>query len=199
VTAQVEQSLIERAACFQIIYDHHLADLSRYPILVLAGCVALSETQISAITAYVENGGRLGIVGPLATQDEWVRSRSAPAFASLPADRVVRCQTSAEIFDAVRQTWPDRLTLTIDNPVGLCCEVTDLPGRRLVHLVNYRPDDPVRNVRVQMRVPGAVRGVTLTGPGEDTEIALPFDQVDDTVSFTVPEVAIYRIAVATFG
>jgi hypothetical protein len=199
MTAQVEQSLIERAACFQIIYDHHLADLAQYPILVLAGCVALSETQISAITAYVENGGRLGIVGPLATQDEWMRPRSAPAFASLPAARVVFCQTSAEIFDAVRQTWPDRLTLTIDSPVGLCCEVTDLPGRRLVHLVNYRQDEPVPNVRVQMRVPGAVRGVTLTGPGEATEIALPFEQVDDMVSFTVPEVAIYRIAVASFG
>ena len=201
MTAQVEQSLIERAACFQIIYDHHLADLARYRILVLAGCVALSDAQIGAITKYVDTGGRLAIVGPLATHDEWMRPRAAPALASLPADRMTVFQTPLEFSDAFEQAWPDSLTLAVDGPVGLCCEVTAQPGRRLVHLVNYRQDGPVRDVRVRLRVPrlGVVRQVALASPGQDTELVLDFEQMDDVVSFTLPEVDVYQVAVAAFG
>ncbi len=195
MTAQVEQSLIERQTCFQIIYDHHLEDIARYPILVLAGCVALSDAQTNAIAEYVENGGRLAVVGPLATLDEWARPRDVPALAG---DRVVRCQTAAELLDAVRGAWPDKLTLAVDGPTGLCCEVTGQPGKRLVHLVNYRQDGPARDVRVQLRVPDTVRGLTLASPGRDGESSLTYEQTGDSVRFTVPEVAVYEIAVITF-
>lgn len=199
LTAQVEQDLIERAACFQIIYDQHLVDLSQYPILALAGCIALSDEQINRITKYVERGGRLAIVGPLATHDVWMRPRATPPLAGLPADRVMTCQSPSEILNACRQTWPDKMTLSVDGPVGMCGEVTDQPGRRLVHLVNYRQNESVRDIRVKLRVPSPVTRITLTGPERDGEIALPFEQVDGTVRFTVPEVAVYQIAVAAFS
>lgn len=198
MTALVEQSLIARAACFQIIYDHHLDDLARYPILLLAGCAALSDSQVQAIAAYVENGGRLAVVGPLATHDEWMRLRAEPALANLPSDRLIRRQDPSEILDAIQDTWPDRLTLAADGPAGLCCEVTDQPGRRLVHFVNYQQDKPARGVPVRLRVPGAVNRLTLASPGRNTETSLSFEQEGETIRFTVPEIAVYEVAVAAF-
>ncbi len=199
MTARTEQSLIEHAACFQIIYDHHLADLARYRYLVLAGCVALSDAQVEAIMKYVENGGQLGIIGPLATHDEWMRPRAVPALADLPLGRVTRFQTPQQFSDEFHQAWANDLTLSTDGPVGLCSEVTEQAGKRLVHLVNYRQDGPVRNVRVQLRVPREVQRVTLATPGQSDELTEPFEQVEGIVRFIVPEVAIYEVAVIDYG
>ena len=68
LTEKVEQSLIENRGCFQIIYDHQLADLDRYRALVLAGCVAMSDEHIEQIKRYVAHGGRLCVIGPIAVQ-----------------------------------------------------------------------------------------------------------------------------------
>ena len=198
LTAQVEQTLIEQRTCFQIIYDHHLKELSRYPVLVLAGCVALSDAQVSMITKYVENGGRVAVVGPLATHDEWVRPREVPALVGLSGDRVVRCQTAPELMHAIAKAWPDRMTLDVSGPQGLCVEVTDQPGRRFVHLVNYREDGPARDVHVQLRVPKPVRSVTIANPERQSDAQLSVDVKDGSIVFAVPEVAVYEIAVVEF-
>ncbi|MCC6695671.1 MAG: hypothetical protein IT365_08570 [Candidatus Hydrogenedentes bacterium] len=199
LTAQVEQTLIEQRACFQIVYDHHLQELSRYPILVLAGCVALSDAQSSMIAKYVAEGGRVAVVAALATHDEWVRPRAVPALAALSGERVLRCQTVPELMDAIAKAWPDRMTLDVSGPQGLCVEVTEQPGRRLVHLVNYREDGPARDVRVQLRVPKPVRSVTLANPERQSDTQLSVDAKDTSIVFTVPEVAVYEIAIVEFG
>ena len=90
LTARVEQTLIENRLPFQIIYQDQLADLKRYRTLVLAGCVALSDAHVRHIERYVESGGRLCIVGPAATHDEWMQPRDEPALGNLPAFKVVR-------------------------------------------------------------------------------------------------------------
>ena len=82
----------------------------------------------------------------------------------------------------------------MDAPVGLCSEVTEQESRRLIHLVNYREDGPVRNVGVKLRVPHKVRQVALASPDQIEEIAVPFEQQDGVISFTVPEVVVYTIA-----
>jgi len=51
-TAAVEQSLIENRVPVQILYDSQLEGLDRYRVLVLAGCVALSDRQIEQIRRF---------------------------------------------------------------------------------------------------------------------------------------------------
>ncbi|MCC6489811.1 MAG: hypothetical protein IT364_20145 [Candidatus Hydrogenedentes bacterium] len=199
LTAQVEQSLVEHRACFQIIYDHHLTELARYPILVLAGCAALSDEDVTLISRYVAGGGRIAAVGPLTTHDEWARPRAVPALDDLPEDSITRCAQAPDLLDALAKAWPDRMTLTVTAPQGLCAEVTEQPGRRLVHLVNYRENGPARDVRVQLRIPKKARSVTLASPERQSDVSLPMEENGNSVEFTVPEVGVYEIAIVDFG
>jgi len=196
LTAALEQALIENRVCFQIIYDHHLADLSRYRLLVLAGCLALSDSQIEQIRDYVSSGGRLCVVGPVATHDEWMRPRETPGLGDLPAGNVVRVAEGEDALAAVKQACGDGLSASIEAPLGLCAEVTQQKDRRLVHLVNYRPE-PVADVHVRLRVPSRrqVARVALASPGREKDIALAPERETDAVSFIVPSVETYEIAV----
>ena len=54
-----EQTLIQAKVPFDIIFDKHLDDLSRYRVLVLADQECLSEEQMDQIRAFVKNGGGL--------------------------------------------------------------------------------------------------------------------------------------------
>ena len=54
-----EQALIQAKVPFDIIFDKHLDDLSRYRVLVLADQECLSEEQMDQIRAFVKNGGGL--------------------------------------------------------------------------------------------------------------------------------------------
>jgi hypothetical protein len=96
LSAKIEDLLIEHRVPFQIIYDHQLDRLKGYRALVLAGCVALSDGQIDQIRAYVQAGGRLCLIGPLATHDEWMKPRKEPVLKELPDSRVVRIAAAAD-------------------------------------------------------------------------------------------------------
>ena len=82
-------------------------------------------------------------------------------------------------------------------PLGLCAELTEQANRRLVHLVNYRSDGPIEQVEVRLRLPlrRRVESVKLASPERESELDVPFKQETETVSFTVPKVGIYEIAV----
>jgi hypothetical protein len=197
LTYHVEQALIENRICFQIIYDHHVNDLARYRALILAGCVALSDQQIAQIKQYIESGGRLCIVGPVATHDEWMRPRNNPALDDLPADKVIRIKENGDIIDAVRQACNRQLSISIQAEHGLCSELTEQPGRRLVHLVNYRSDDPIEDISITLRLPTGRRvdTVTLISPERENDLKLDFQEQANIVMFHVPRVGIYEIAV----
>ncbi len=202
-TCGVEQALIERRACFQIIYDHHLADLSRYRALVLAGCAALSDEHIGHIKHYVATGGRLCVLGPLATHDEWLRPRETPALDDLPGPGIVRVPAIGDLPAAVKEACGHNLSLQIGSRqadpsmLGLCAELTEQPTRRLVHLVNYRPAAPFTEVSVQLRVPAGrqATAVRLAGPRRERDMTLAFTQTGDSVTFDIPAVDLYEIAV----
>ncbi len=200
LTNKFEQTLIENRACFQIIYDHQLGDLKRYKALVLAGCAAMSDEHIEQIKSYVAGGGRLCVIGPLATHDEWMLPRDKPPLEDIPNDRVFRFAPKRNPLSAVRRTCDDRLLLDVSAPLGLCAELTEQNGRRLVHLVNYRPDGPVEKIKVDLQLPPGSRAasVALAGPGHEQDLELPFEQKQDAVEFTVPSVDIYEIAVVKF-
>ena len=199
LTYRVEQALIENRVCFQIIYDHHLNDPARYPVLVLAGCVALSDPQIRQIKQYVESGGRLCIVGPVATHDEWMLPRGKPVLNNLPNDRVIRIGENDDVISGVRHACGERLSVSVQGPHGLCSELTEQPGRRLIHLVNYRDDGPVKDISIKLRLPDKhrIQAVTLVSPERENDLKLDFREQAGMATFNVPQVKTYEIAVIT--
>lgn len=205
LTSRAENLLIENRGCFQIVYDHQLADLARYRALVLAGCVAMSDEQVARVRKYVAAGGRLCVSGPLATHDGWMMPRDKPALDDLPAAAVVRVAEGDDWLQAIRQACGETCSLEIRiqpgdasaKPLaGLCAELTEQPGRRLVHLVNYREDSPIRDVAVTLRVPRDCRPqrVALASPDRESDRSVPFEAAPGVVRFTVPEIRTYEIA-----
>ncbi|HOZ48033.1 MAG TPA: hypothetical protein PLO37_24210 [Candidatus Hydrogenedentes bacterium] len=198
LTAKVEQQLIEHPTCFQIIYEHHLDDLARYRVLVLAGCVALPDDQIRHIRRYVEAGGRLCIIGDVATHDEWMRPRS-PGLDGLPDASVMRIDESGDVMEAIRRASADGVTLSVQAPAGICAEVTDQSGRRLVHLVNYHAEGAANDIAISLEPPRHTHAtaVELISPEHEQAVPLPFKQEGGMISFTVPTINVYGIAVVT--
>jgi hypothetical protein len=199
LTSRLEQALIENRVCFQIIYDDQLAELSRYRVLVLAGCVALSDRQVEQIKRYVNSGGRVCIVGQAGTYDEWLIPREGPALDELPAARVERTGENDNVVDAIRRACDNRLSVSIQAGAGLCSELTEQPGRRCVHLVNYRADDPVRDVSARLLLPPGrrVKSITLVSPERRSDLEVSFQERDGLATFSVPQVDVYEIAVVT--
>ena len=197
LTYEVEQTLIDNHVCFQIVYNQHLDNLERYRVLVLSGCVALSDQHIKQIEKYVQSGGRVCIIGPDATHDEWMLARARPVFAQLRDPQAIQISSDADVLGAIQQACDDRLTLSIHADSGLCSELTEQPGRRLVHLVNYSNNDPIKNVLVNMRLPAGcdVEAVLLKSPERERDIDLLYEEEGDRVKFVVPTVSIYEIAV----
>ena len=195
---RVEQDLIEHRVPFQILGDHNLDDLTRYRVLVLPNCVALSDEQIVRIRDYVTDGGRLCIFGPVATHDEWMRPREEPGLGGLTQDRVIQAGENNNFLAAIRLVCETSFSLetTGVERVGLCAELIDQPSRRLVHLVNYRSDEPFENVDIAVRIPPACKavGVCVSGPSHESDLEVSFQQHGDTVRFRVPRVDIYEIA-----
>ncbi len=79
---------------------------------------------------------------------------------------------------------------------GLCTEVTEQPGRRLVHLVNYRADGPLRDLSVGLSLPEGKRAsrVTLASPEHGDE-NVPFHEEAGRVTFDVSRLSVYEIAI----
>jgi hypothetical protein len=195
-TADVEERLIQERVPFQIIYDGQLRDLKRYRAVVLAGCVAVSDTQLANLKAYAAQGGRLVIVGDFATADEWMNPRPIDRLVNLPAERLTRIGLRDDCLQAIREACPGGLAVRVDAEAGLCMELAAQENRRLVHLVNYR-DQPARNVGVRLRLPAgtSIKSVKLTSPEQPEQRELSVTQKDDTANFTVASVGTYEIAV----
>ncbi len=70
-----EQTLIQAGVSFDIIYDQALADLARYRVLVAPQAEMLDESQIAALTDYVNAGGGLVVTGRAGLYDRWRRVR----------------------------------------------------------------------------------------------------------------------------
>lgn len=202
LTGEVEDLLIAKRCAFQLVFDRQIDELSRWPALVLPGCVALSDAQAEAIRRYVAGGGRLCVVGPLATHDEWMLPRAKPALDDLPEDRVARVDANGDWFEAIRRLRGGRLSLSVEcDSKALCAELTGQPGRRLVHLVNYATDAPLRDVAVRVALPEgrAAKSVALASPERAADLAVPFHQEEGGfAAFTVPALGVYEIAVVEF-
>jgi hypothetical protein len=206
LTARVEDLLIDNRVCFQILYDHQLDGLRRSGALVLAGCVAMGDGEVEAVRRFVASGGRVCAIGPVATHDRWMRPRPRPALDDLPDAAVVRVKESGDWLAAIRTACGGTPSLSIAcregaAPAGLCAELTEQPGRRLVHLVNYRGNGPVRDLDVTLQLPRgtSAKTVRLASPDRPADLPVPFEPSPAAIRFTVPEVKVYEIAVVEFS
>jgi hypothetical protein len=82
-TVLVEQALIQARIPFDMIFDEHLADLSKYKVLVLPDTECLSDAQLASIRQFVSNGGGLVATGQAGLYDQWRRLRVAPGLKGL--------------------------------------------------------------------------------------------------------------------
>jgi hypothetical protein len=194
---EVEQTLIDNHVCFQIIFSQQLDNLDRYKVLVLPGCIALSDQHIEQIEKYVQSGGRICTIGPVATHNEWMLPRARPAFDHLQAQQAIQIPGDGDVLGAVKQACDNELTLSVHTDSGLCSELTEQSGRRLVHLINYRNNDPIKKVLVNMRLPAGcnVDAVSIRSPERERDIDLLYDEEKDRVKFVVPSVNLYEIAI----
>lgn len=83
----VEQTLLHARVPFDLIFDEHLAGLSKYNVLVLPDAECLSDTQITAIKRFVDQGGGLVVTGASGFYDEWRRRRVEPGLLSLTGEQ----------------------------------------------------------------------------------------------------------------
>ena len=79
----MEQALIQSMIPFDLIFDQHLADLSKYRVLILPQTECLSDAQLAAVRRFVEGGGGLIATGQAGLYDEWRRVRVRPGLAGL--------------------------------------------------------------------------------------------------------------------
>jgi hypothetical protein len=70
-----EQVLIQSGLPFDIIFDQHLDDLSKYQVLVLPSTECMSEQMMAKVRAFVDAGGGLVASGDTSARDEWRRSQ----------------------------------------------------------------------------------------------------------------------------
>ena len=79
----VEQALLQSRVPFDLIFDEHLKDLSRYRVVILPNSECLSDQQVAAIRAFVEKGGGLVATEQSGIYDEWRRFRGKPGLEGL--------------------------------------------------------------------------------------------------------------------
>lgn len=86
-----EQTLIQSRIPFQLIFDEHLATLSRSTcsVLILPNAECLSNDQIAAIRRFVEAGGGLVVTEQAGLYDEWRRLRVTPGLHGLVDNQVL--------------------------------------------------------------------------------------------------------------
>jgi hypothetical protein len=82
-TVLVEQALIQGHVPFDLIFDEHLGDLSKYTVVVLPNTECLSDSQIEAIRKFVNSGGGLVATGQAGRYDLWRRLRVTPGLQGL--------------------------------------------------------------------------------------------------------------------
>ena len=117
-----EQSLIQSQIPFDIIFDQHLENLSRYRVLVLADQECLDEKQCDLIRRYVQGGG-----GLVATE-----------FTSLFTARRVR-QRDYGLADLFQVPPPAFVLWVKDNPLAISAVRNEAGRGRVAYVPEVKP------------------------------------------------------------
>jgi hypothetical protein len=209
-THRAEEICIGGRIPWTLVFDGNLRDLSRLRAVCLLGAVALSDEQVNDIRKYSLNGGGVVLDDDTGAYDEKMKERDLNPFADMKGERVARVKPDAsrdEVAQAMKRAAGGAFSLSVDAPPYLLAELTEQKPlkRRLVHLVNYSPESPVRDAKVAVRVPAdyEVKQVALIRPESPERQPIEFSQDKDTVQFTVPQMSVYGLvsieAVASSG
>ncbi len=143
-TILTEQALIQARIPFDLIFDEHLSDLSKYKVLVLPETECLSDAQLTSIRSFVAKGGGLVATGQAGLYDQWRRVRVQPGLKGL-----IESQPSARDFgEEVELAENARLGLGSDATAG-SVKHTAPPARkeyekgRVVYIPAVRFDGPL--------------------------------------------------------
>ncbi len=79
----VEQALIQGRIPFDLVFDQHLNDLSKYRVLILPDSECLSDEQLALIRRFVADGGGLLATGQAGLYDKWRQLRIEPGLRGL--------------------------------------------------------------------------------------------------------------------
>jgi hypothetical protein len=216
-----EQTLIQSRIPFGIVFDRHVGDLSRFRVLVLADQDALSDEQVTQIRRFVAGGGGVVATGNTALLTDWRTRRGHPALEDLYGKgRVVyvpRIEAAAAappaqmnytipnalwklprnagaLAEAVKRAAGGRLSLRADAPEWVTAELADQPATRtrLLHLINFKYREPVRDIPVEVELPAGahVREAAVESPdGPPQKLAISVQ--GDRATFRVPELKVY--------
>jgi hypothetical protein len=117
-----EQALIQSQIPFDIIFDEHLEDLSRYRALVLADQECLDEKQCDLIRHFVQSGG-----GVVATE-----------FTSLFTGRHVR-RPDFQLADLFQVKAPEFVLWVEDQPLSIAPVRNQVGSGRVVYVPEVKP------------------------------------------------------------
>ena len=116
----------------------------------------------------------------------------ANAFWKLP-------KNYAELVDAVRWAAKNTLSADVDAPLWVTAEVADQESShtRLLHLVNFKFSDPVKNIPVRVRIPAGLqlKEAICESPDLDTPQQIHVSANNGIASFIVPELHAYDLIV----
>jgi hypothetical protein len=199
-SAAIEQKCIEAKVPWAAVYDHQLEHLDRFPCLSIVGAEALSASQVTLIGDYVKQGGGLIYSERSGMYDEDMRPRDGNPFQAMKGKRVVNVApdlSAAELARAISQACGRAPSLHVTAPRHVTAELCEQthPKRRLVHLVNYRPDSPATDVKLSVSVPQGwkVRQVELLSPESPKARSLPVERTGNQVNATVPKLEVYAL------
>lgn len=224
VWAAVTQALYQAKVPFDLAPDSSPGDLSRFRVLVLPDVALVPDSFLEAIRQHVNQGGGLVATGQAAVFDEQGFRRTkgglADLFSAQPAGKVVQVakghaiylpqvrvpspfkigmlpENRRELLDAVDRIAGGPLAVQVEAPETVAMGLySQTGGRRVLHLVNYDEQTPVKNIGVTLSLATRqVRSVRSLVPGSESAMDLSYKQDGKLVRFTVPELKIYNLLV----
>jgi Beta-galactosidase len=102
-----------------------------------------------------------------------------------------------QLTAAVRWAAGGELSAEVDAPLWVTAELAEQPGTRtrLLHLVNFKYREPLKDIPVRLRIPAGmrVREVILKSPGEGSPERLKFSADAGIASLRVPQLNVYDL------
>ena len=203
------QALVERQVLLDVVADEAISAerLSRYPAIILANAMALSDDQLTAIRDYSVAGGRVFVRGETATVDENGMPRSDT---SIEHAVVASGNTTAAAADSIVAGLNQRGASVIKAPWTVRTTAYIQPNRVVVQLVNYDRDETpnkqltgpelerpkaVNDIQLRIRLPDGriADSVSLVSPDRREPLGIPFQQTDGHAVFRVPRLLVYAV------
>ena len=160
----IEQALIEGHAAWRIIFDEQLDALEPYRAVVVPDTEWLTDAQQQKLAAYEARGGQ------------------------------VICAADVKDPSALPASLQDKFRLLVDAPPCVAVELCQQqnPRRILIHLVNYDPAAPLKDIPIKLRLAGRAPGSAHAySPEHPSRRRLALTRDWDLCACVLPELKVY--------